>query len=268
VTGAASGIGRHLCGALLREGDVVAAADLDASCLARVSEEDRWPEGRSELLAFDVRDPEAWARTVETVLARRGRLDLLLNVAGVLRPASVLDIQTADVDLQIDVNLKGVIHGTRAAAARMKAGAGHIVNFASLAALSPIPGLSLYTASKFAVRGFSLAAAHELKPLGIAVTVICPDAVRTPMLDLQKAHPEAALTFSGAPLDVQDVAAALFRRVLPHRPLEVVLPFGRGLLAKLAGAFPRAGFALAPILVRKGLAAQQRHRTGGGKGLC
>jgi NAD(P)-dependent dehydrogenase (short-subunit alcohol dehydrogenase family) len=68
---------------------------------------------------------------------------------------------------------------------------------ASPAAFAPVPGLSLYAASKFAVRGFSLAAAQELRRHGVFVTVVCPDAVRTPMLALQRDYPEAALTFSG-----------------------------------------------------------------------
>ena len=75
-------------------------------------------------------------------------------------------------------------------------GSGHIVNIASLASLVPSPGLALYSASKYAVRAFSLAAAEELREHGVAVTTVCPDAVRTAMLDKQLDYPEAALTFT------------------------------------------------------------------------
>ena len=74
-----------------------------------------------------------------------------------------------DVHRHFDVNVKGVIFGTRAAAARMiPQGHGHVVNIASMAALAPIPGLALYSASKYAVRAFSLAAAEELRAHGVA----------------------------------------------------------------------------------------------------
>ncbi len=118
-----------------------------------------------------------------------------------MRPGHTPELLDGDVELQIGVNLKGVIYGTREAARLMLrqpdlARRGHIVNIASLAALAPIPGLTVYSATKYAVRAFSLAAAEELRPLGIAVTVVCPDAVKTPMLDLQVGYEEAALTFT------------------------------------------------------------------------
>ena len=107
-------------------------------------------------------------------------------MAGVLRVERVEDLQPESVALQLDVNTKGVILGTQAAAKVMVGqGRGHIINIASMAALAPVPGISVYSASKFAVRGFSLAAAQELEDRGVQVTVVCPDAVDTPMVDYQ-----------------------------------------------------------------------------------
>ncbi len=136
--------------------------------------------------------------------------------------------------------MKGTVLGTRAAARRMvPAGKGHIVNFGSLASLAPVPGLCLYTASKFAVRGFSLAAATELARHGVAVTLVMPDAVQTPMLDLQLEYEEAAMTFSGdRPLTVEDIERVLVERVLPKRPMELTIPLSRGSLARFANAAP------------------------------
>src|SRR6185295_6401487 len=102
---------------------------------------------------------------------------------------------------------------------------GHIVNIGSLASLSPVPGLSLYVASKFAVRGFTLSAAMELREHGVSVTLIMPDAVETPMLDKQVAYKEAAMTFSGQrPLTVHDIERLIVDTVLPYKPLEAAIP--------------------------------------------
>ena len=188
-----------------------------------------------------------------------------MNVAGYLKPAYTRDLTAKDLDLHLDVNVKGVVFGTRAAARRMvPAGRGHIINIGSLASLAPVPGLSLYSASKFAVRGFSLAAATELSRHGVAVTLIMPDAVQTPMLDLQLDYDEAALTFSGdRALTVEEIERVIVERVLPDRPMELTVPAGRGSLARIANAAPALSRWLAPVLRGKGLANQKRMRARG-----
>jgi 3-oxoacyl-[acyl-carrier protein] reductase len=134
---------------------------------------------------------------------------------------------------------------------------------ASLAAHCPVPGLALYAASKFAVRGFSLAAALELRPRGVFVSIVCPDAVQTPMLDLQLEYPEAALSFSGPrPLTVQEVTRVIVEKVLPNRPLEVLIPRSRGALARAVSVWPGLALRLAPSMLRRG-AARQRALLGG-----
>jgi len=179
-----------------------------------------------------------------------------------------VDQTPAQVDLQIDVNTKGTVYGTQAAARQMiKQRAGHIINFASLAGLSPVPGVALYSASKFAVRGFSLAADHELRSQGVAVTVICPDAVQTPMLDAQKDQATAALTFSGDKiLSVQDIEKLIVQDILIRKPREVSLPRSRGWLAKMAGVLPNLAARIAPLMIRRGQVRQaQARRTSGTK---
>jgi 3-oxoacyl-[acyl-carrier protein] reductase len=259
LTGAASGIGRHLAGRLLREGHRVLATDVDESRLQAAARDDAWPSDRVLLRVHDVRDAPAWPEVVDQALQAWGRLDVMLNVAGVLRPSRAHAHDAADVDLHLDVNAKGVIHGTRAAAARMvEQGHGHVVNMASLAGHCPVPGLALYAASKFAVRGFSLAAALELRPHGVFVSVVCPDAVQTPMLDRQVPFPEAALSFSGSrPLTVQEVARVVVEKVLEKRPLEVLIPGPRGALARATSVWPGLALRLAPLMTRRGALRQQ-----------
>lgn len=260
VTGCASGMGRHLAGALSARGHRILATDLDEAALAREAEARRWDRARVVLRRLDVRREDDWEAALDAAKSELGRVDVVMNIAGYLHPAYVVDIAQRDVDLHFDVNTKGVVLGTRAAARRMiPERSGHIVNVGSLASLAPVPGLSLYSASKFAVRGFTLAAATELREHGVAVTLVMPDAVETPMLDKQVAYKEAAMTFSGArALTVEDIERLIVDTVLPHRPLEVAIPPSRAFLARLANMAPGAVQRLAPALLHKGMKQQER----------
>jgi 3-oxoacyl-[acyl-carrier protein] reductase len=255
VTGAASGIGRRCVMRLAAMGTQVFATDVDDAGLERAASEDGWRDRGVRLARLDVRDAAAWEERYAQAISELGAIDLHMNVAGVLAPAWVHEISAKDVDFMVDVNLKGVIHGTvRATRHMVQRGRGHVVNVASLAALAPVPGLSIYAATKYAVRGFSLSAAIELREKGVAVTTVCPDAVDTPMLHLQETYDEASLTFSGRskPLTADDVAEVMCGRVLEQRPLEIAIPFERGALAKVANLLPQSSAVLLPLLRARG----------------
>jgi 3-oxoacyl-[acyl-carrier protein] reductase len=263
ITGCASGIGRHLAQVLYHrpERHRLVLTDINDAAIAEYAA--AWPPERVLRRRLDVRDAAAWDEAVAQCVAAFGRLDVLLNVAGYLLPGYVHETPAEQIDRHLDINAKGVIHGTRAAAVHMvRRGRGHIINIGSLAALAPVPGLCLYSAAKFAVRGFSLAAAQELRPHGVAVTLVCPDAVQTPMLDLQLGYKEAALTFSGSRvLTVDELTRVIVGPVMRRRPMEVVLPRGRGLLAKLATMAPALIARLGPALTKQGLRRQEQMRA-------
>ncbi|MBL9125562.1 MAG: SDR family oxidoreductase [Planctomycetaceae bacterium] len=263
LTGCASGIGRQLTTSLAAAGHLLVATDVNLAGLERAAQQHGWPVERVACRELDVRDPAGWGAALDLALERWARIDVVFNIAGYLQPGLVHAQSPADVDRHLDINAKGTIYGTQAAAARMvRQGSGQIVNIASLAGVAPVPGISLYTASKFAVRGFSLAMANELRPYGVAVSVVCPDAVRTPMLELQLDYPEAALTFSGnRPLEVSDVERLILQHVLQRKPLEAILPRHRGWLAKLTNVLPGLSRRLLPLLVKKGLAGQAAARA-------
>jgi len=211
---------------------------------------------------LDVADPVAWDQALAEAAAAFGPVDVLFNVAGFLKPGRLPDLAVEDVSRHLDANAKGAILGTRAAARMMIGRGGHIVNVASMAALAPIPGLALYSASKHAVRAFSIAAAEELRSSGVAVTVVCPDAVATPMLDLQVDDPSAALTFSGGRvLTPREVAELLAGPVLDDRPIEIALPASRAWLARAANLLPGLAAWLRPWLERRGKARQELIRS-------
>jgi 3-oxoacyl-[acyl-carrier protein] reductase len=199
---------------------------------------------------------------------RFGGLDVMWNIAGYLMPGYVTDVAPEVFDMHVDVNVKGVMYACHVGAKQMrKQGHGHIINIASIAGISHVPGLAAYCATKHAVRGFSLALAHELSPHGIHVSVVCPDAVETPMLQMQTKYPEAAMTFGGGRgLTLQEVERALLS-VLAKKPLEVVLPVpgsGRAFASKLSNAFPELAKLGIARVRKQGKTAQEKRMRGGG----
>ncbi len=262
LTGAASGIGRHLADCLVTRGERLLATDVAVEPLENYATAQGWPQDRVRTARLDVRSTEDWEAAIAAAATNWGRLDVLLNVAGYVHPGWIHEVDAEEIDRHIDINTKGVILGTRAAARQMvKQGHGQIVNIASLAGIAPIPGISLYSASKFAVRGFTLAVAEELRPHGVTVSVVCPDAVDTPMLDKQIDFTEAAMTFSGRrALQVEDVARAVLDVALVRKRLEVTLPRHRAWMAKLTSLWPALSRPLLPRLTQQGLRRQEAAR--------
>jgi 3-oxoacyl-[acyl-carrier protein] reductase len=264
VTGCASGIGRSLARRLHRLGHSLLAADVNELGLRQAAETDGWAESeRSILRVLDVRDPGAWREAVATVVDRWGSLDVLVNVAGVLVATWAYEATDAQVEQILDINAKGMMHGTNAALRVMvPRKSGHVVNVASIAGLVPVPGLALYSASKHAVRAYSIAVAQEVRRHGVFITAVCPTVVRTPMMDIQIAREEAAFTFSGRrPLEAEEVTSAIVDRALVRKPLELVVDAPgslQGLAAKVGNAVPALAFWMGGRVARAGRAHQAR----------
>ncbi len=243
-----------MVGVLAEAGHRVVATDRNMPQLREVARD--W--SGVEIRALDVTDPVAWEAAVAAARQCFGGLQVLVNVAGVLTPGWAHEISDAAVDAHIDVNIKGVVHGVRAVLPQMiERGDGHIINVASLASLTPVGGLALYSATKYAVRGYSLSIAQELRGHGVAVTVVCPDAVQTPMLDKQKHVEAAALTFSGPRVLTPREVGEAIRDAMQRRPLEVWLPRHRGLMARVADLAPRSVRWLDPLMRWQGLRKQR-----------
>jgi len=261
ITGCANGIGRHLATTFYQRGDAVIVTDIDEAGLHALTA--TWDTERILVARMDVRDQSSWQRIIDQALNRWGRIDIGLNVAGVLRTGYVTDFDLDDIDIVFDINVKGVLLGSRLLIAQMiRQGSGHLINIASLAGLSPVVGMSLYSASKFAVRAFTLAAAGELRHQGVRVSVICPDLVDTNMLTQQIDRPEAALSFSGSrTLTVDDVTRVVLHDALKLNRVEVMIPASRGWLGKIGNLFPSLTFRITDSLIKKGR-QKQRWYTG------
>lgn len=180
VSGAASGIGRALSKLLAQRGCQLAICDLDQVGLEQTAAEVRALGGRVCQHRVDVADREQMQRYAEAVVAEYGKVEILVNNAGVTVTADFEQHSLEDWEWILGVNLWGAIHGCHFFLPHLKrAGEGHIVNISSVFGLMGVPGQSSYCTSKFAVRGLSEALWTELKPLNIGVTCVHPAGVRT-----------------------------------------------------------------------------------------
>jgi 3-oxoacyl-[acyl-carrier protein] reductase len=222
-----TGMGRRLTGALLRDGHDVMATDISAEKLREVAKSDGWYDfkGRVSIQTLDVTKRSQWERAIGRICEEFSGIDVLMNIAGVLVPKKIQDASFRDIDLHVDVMVKGVAIGTKIVADLMiqSKTKGHIINVSSMAAVAPVSGVTMYACAKYAARGFSLAASKDLAPHGIAVTCFMPDAVQTPMVDLQLNYEGGAYAYSGKILSLDDVTRSILNNVLPNRPVEVWL---------------------------------------------
>ncbi len=185
VTGGASGIGRALAEELAKRGCEVVLADRQIEVAEKVA----WGiqtlfRAKATAAKLDVTDFPALQQLAYDTVERTGRLDYMFNNAGIAIGGSVQHYGIQDWNQIIDVNLGGIVNGIQAVYHIMvKQGFGHIVNTASITGLMPSPGQVAYSMTKHAAVGLSLSLRAEAAVLGIRVSVLCPGAIRTPILD-------------------------------------------------------------------------------------
>ncbi len=175
ITGAARGIGRATAEALLARGARVVIGDRDVNALdGAVTELNR--AGQISGYPLDVTDPESFAVFLDKARADGGgRIDILINNAGVMPVGPFLDHSDQAVRSAIEVNFYGVLNGCRLVLPEMtRRRSGHVVNIASVAGVLAVPGQALYAGTKFAVVGLSTALADEFAPQGVDVSVVMP----------------------------------------------------------------------------------------------
>lgn len=218
VTGASRGLGAHLSRTLINlEATVYGLA---RSIAPLESLQDDLGEAFRPLPG-DVRDEEQVAAAFEKIESEAGRLDVLINNAGLGQFGPVDDLDIEAFDIQMDTNVRGIFLCTREAVPMMRAQnkaegfGGHIVNIASIAGLLGNPNLSAYNASKFAVRGFSEAVMKEVRDDGIRVTCLYPGSIETNFFDV------AGTDMTDNPLQPEDVAATV-RHVLESPPNHLI----------------------------------------------
>ncbi|MCP2291822.1 Short-chain dehydrogenase [Nocardia amikacinitolerans] len=221
ITGGARGIGRATAEAFLAAKAAVAIGDVDVEQVEKTAAElGADPDARVVGLPLNVTDRKSFAAFLDAVEAQLGPLDVLVNNAGIMPTGLFADEDEAMTERIIDVNLRGVIHGSRLAIERFLArGSGHLINIASLAGTQGFPGLATYCATKHAVVGFTSALHLELKEHGVQVSAVLPGIVRTEL------SAGASMPNWIEPLttvDPEQVAAAIVDTVRRARPLVTV----------------------------------------------
>jgi NAD(P)-dependent dehydrogenase (short-subunit alcohol dehydrogenase family) len=235
VTGAARGMGRDIARRFAGFGASVVASDVAAHVDALGYETAASPDldetvagieaagGEAHAVAADVREEEQVAALVEETIERYGRLDVLVNNAGVFTGAPVTELTEAAWDAAVDTNLKGPFLCAKHAARHMKSreGGGRIITVSSTSALVGIPNQASYQSSKHGVVGLTRTLALELAPFDVTVNTVCPTVVYTPMLDylmgMGQAYFQEVSRLCGAStvfpgleaLDVRDVSEAV-----------------------------------------------------------
>jgi short-subunit dehydrogenase len=239
VTGGAGGLGRAFADQLSAAGHEVVPVDVTG-----------------DVRRLDVTDPDACRALAE---ARRPRV--WVNCAGITGAGEVLDQDDETVERIVAVNLLGVIHGTRAAAATMVEGGGGVVlNVASLAGWAPTPHIAVYSATKHGVRAFSVAADVELRPGPTRVKCLLPDGIRTPMVDVD--DPRHLMSFTGKRLLEPDEVAAAGLRLIDSGQVVATVPRTRGVSVRLMGLAPRLAVRLRPLIERRARRNQAREAAG------
>lgn len=250
ITGASRGFGRALANSALAAGDHVVAAVRNP---ADITDLDAPYPDRCLVAKFDARDHNGAADLVRSAVERFGRLDVLVNNAGRAVVGAVEEVGDAQLRDLMDLHLFGPAALVRAALPVMRAqGAGTIVQMSSQGGRMSFPGVSAYSASKFALEGWSEALAGEVAPFGIRVMIVEPSRFRTDF--------HAALEFSDTSADYRDTLAAVRSDMTgadgiqegdPVRAAEIIvslahgtevplrLPLGHEAVERLSGAYRR-----------------------------
>ena len=189
ITGGGSGIGRAIAQYFGERGWFIGLADIDAEGMKGT--EALLPGGYSYSRVLDVRDRDAWDTALEAFsVAAGGRIDVVANNAGIPIGGSLIENSAGEIERCLDINLKGVLFGAQAAHPHLKktAPGSCLLNTASAAGVYGTPGASVYSATKFGVRGITESLDGEWAPDGINVRSLCPSFIDTPLLDKTPNH--------------------------------------------------------------------------------
>jgi short-subunit dehydrogenase len=236
ITGASAGIGRCLAIDFAKQGAIVIGCGRSKERLERTLNELRATSPSSRMIPCDVDDREPVEGMVAKVLADFGKIDILINNAGIGMRKPFAETSMDSIEEIMRTNYFGVVYCTHAVLPSMIArGSGHIVNISSVAGIIATLNLSGYCASKFAMNGFSESLYYELKPLGIHVSVICPGPVRTDFnrsfADMRPKSPDFLMLGP-------ETVSHLVIRAIDAKKFEVIMPWSLALICRAARTAP------------------------------
>jgi 3-oxoacyl-[acyl-carrier protein] reductase len=214
ITGGAQGIGRAIALGMAREGAKIVVADLQSEKARSVADEVKMHGGESLGFEVNVADESSVKRLAESTFAGFGRIDILINDAGIYLKSSVVDMSEADWDRTLDINLGGTFLCCRAFVPAMREQkSGRIISMASGIGHYGMKQFSHYAASKAAIIGFVKSLARELGPDGITVNAICPGSANTAMPRGHRSEEEVMQRLHSTPLphvlEPEDIAGPI-----------------------------------------------------------
>lgn len=248
VTGASSGIGALTSRMLSEHGATVI---LTARSLDKLQAVSASLQGRHEIIPLDVGSDDEVARVFKQIIDSYGRIDVLLNNAGYGKFEYCDDMPVQEFADMMNVNYMGIVRCTKAVLPIMKsAGAGQIVNIASMAGKIGTSKSTAYTATKHAVLGFSNALRQEVKEYGITVSTVNPGPIDTPFFDIADPSGGYVKNVKWFMLKPEKVASAIVS-VIEKRKAEIDLPWFAGAGTKLYQLFPRLADKISYQLLNK-----------------
>lgn len=226
VTGGSGGIGNEIVNKLSKFGTSVISVYHNNLPSESSKSNSFW-------IKLNLEQQTEWDKLFSFTQNRFGKIDVLINCAGVLEPGEFASQNASQIRKMIDINLASVLTGTNKVLAIMKnQESGHIINIGSLGGIVPMPYSAVYSATKFALRGFTFSLAQELKGSGIKLSLITPGAVSTKMLDYEAQDKNTSISFVSEPISPVAVSNTVLK-VMNNPKIEVIIPGDQALSSKL-----------------------------------
>jgi len=248
VAGRSGGIGSEVCKLLAKQGATIAIANRRNNHSEDLLDEIKKMRSESILILENLTSWNSWEALISNVYNQFQKIDILINCVGTISPGSFEELNITEIDNCIKTNLLCTVYGTKAALPIIKNQKhGHIINVGSLGGIVPMPYESIYSTTKFAVRGFSLSLSEELKNTGIKISLISPGSIKTAMLDLEATNEKSTISFINKVMPPKFIAEIIYKTIIrPQR--EVILPKFTSKLSMIIGIHPKLFALLFPLL--------------------
>lgn len=255
ITGASEGVGAATARILAREGASLCLAARRREPLEAMAAE---LGGRACVVTADVARVEDCERLIEDAARALGGLEVLINNAGAHHRGRVGERSVAELASMVDVNTRAPIVLSRAALPHLVASRGTIVNVASLAGMLPLPDAAAYSATKFALRAFSIALRHELEAQGVRVCLVSPGPIRDTRFLMDALDDASDVTLSQPMSTSAEIAELILASVLDGRQ-ERATPRASAWLAKATYVVPAIRSVLGPMMEARGRRMRLRY---------
>lgn len=243
VAGASGGIGSSVASWL---------SDSDSNVIAvyNKTHPDLQINSNISLIKADLTKADEWDRVLHFAFQKYGKLDVLINCTGVLIPGDFLNHTEEQITEMININFCSVIIGTQKTLQLMKRqGFGHIINIGSIGGIIPMPYSTVYSAAKFALRGFTHSLVQELKDSKIFVSLVSPGPVNTQMLEEEADHYKTSIAFLNKALKPEKVADSIIK-IINKPKTETIIPSRLSFPSRAVFLFPEL-FSKAYIVIEK-----------------